>query len=55
MVLDECPKLTKDKKIISNSIDVPLYGQEGQRLNLAPINQKPCLELYKVDYLKILE
>ena len=40
MVLDECPKLTKDKKILSKAINVSTNGQKDLKLNSVMIKQK---------------
>ena len=53
MVLDECPKLTKDKKILSKQLHTSTNGQKEVKLNLEIINQKHYLESLKVAYIKI--
>ena len=53
MVLDECPKYTNDKKILSNAIDISTIGLKDVKLNLAKINQKLYLVLFKGVCLKI--
>ena len=55
MVLDECPKLTKDKKILSKAIKFQLHGLKDVKLNLEMINLKHYLVLLKEVYIKILE
>ena len=40
MVLDECPELTKDKKILSQAIHVSTNGPKEVKLNLEMINLK---------------
>ena len=49
MVLDECPKLTADKKVLSNSIHVSTHWAKRSKIEFG--NDK--LELLKVDYIKI--
>ena len=39
MVLDECPKLTKDKKILSSAIHTSTNWAKEVKLNLVIINQ----------------
>ena len=53
MVLDECPKLTDNKKIISKSIDVSTDWAKRSKENLEMKKIKLYLELFKEDYLKI--
>ena len=40
MVLDECPKLTSDKKILSKAIDVSTHWAKEVKLNLVIIKKK---------------
>ena len=44
MVLDECPKLTNDKKIFLKQLKLQQIGQKDVKLNLVIINLKDCLE-----------
>ena len=53
MVLDECPKLTYDKIKLVNLYNFLITGPKDQKLNLAPIPKKLCLELCKVEFIKI--
>ena len=53
MVLDECPKLTKDKKILSNAIKVSTEWAKRSKIEFGQNKQKLCLELHKVVYTKI--
>ena len=34
MVLDECPKLTNDKKVLSNAIDVSTHWAKRSKIEL---------------------
>ena len=43
MVLDECPKLTKDKKILSSAINVSTNGPKDAKLNSETINTRVYL------------
>ena len=40
MVLDECPKLTKDKKILSNAIDVSTNWAKRCKVEFEMLNPK---------------
>ena len=40
MVLDECPKLTNDKKILSNSIDVSTFWAKRSKIEFGKDNSK---------------
>ena len=54
MVLDECPKLTNDKKILSNAIDVSTHWAKRCKTEFGNDKTKGLsLELLKVGYIKI--
>ena len=53
MVLDECPKLTKDKRILSKAIDISTNWAKEAKQNLVMINLKVYLELHKEVCIKI--
>ena len=54
MVLDECPKLTNDKKIISKAIDVSTKWAKRSKIEFGNDEIKSTYsELLKVVYIKI--
>jgi len=52
MVLDECPKLSNDKKKLANLLNFHMNGQKDQKMNLVIIQKKLYLVLYKVELTK---
>ena len=44
MVLDECPKLTNNRDILVNAINVSTSWAKGAKLNLVTIRKKLYLE-----------
>ena len=52
MVLDECPKLTSDKKILSKAISVSTTWAKRCKIEFGNNKKKPCLGLFRVVYTK---
>ena len=55
MVLDECPKLTEDKKIISVQLIHLHIGQKDLKLLLENLKLKHLFGIVQGDYFKIYE
>ena len=55
MVLDECPKLTSDKKILSNSINISTHWAKRCKIEFGNNKKKLYLVLHKEACIKIYE
>ena len=53
MVLDECPKLTKDKKILSNAIDVSTDWAKRSKIEFGNNNSKGLFGIVQGGCIKI--